>query len=59
MNLLCGGNLMSNSRNQATVSDMDEARSFKDIEDAIQKAINNETLKTSKTEKKDHLNQAH
>ena len=50
---------MSNSRNQATVSDMDEARSFKDIEDAIQKAINNETLKTSKTEKKDHLKQAH
>lgn len=50
---------MSNSRNQATVSDMDEARSFKEIEDAIQKAINDETLRSSGTGKKDGVKEAH
>ena len=50
---------MSNTRNQATISDMDEARSFKEIEDAIQKAINNETLRSSRSEDKDQIKQAH
>ena len=49
---------MSNTRNQAAVSDMDEARSFKEIEDAIQKAINTETLRSSKTAEKDKIKQA-
>ncbi|MEM8845242.1 MAG: hypothetical protein AAGB35_09385 [Pseudomonadota bacterium] len=38
---------MSNSKSQPPVTDMDAARSFKDIEDAIQKAIDNETLRSS------------
>jgi hypothetical protein len=38
---------------------MDEARSFKEIEDAIQKAINSETLRSSSTDKKDRIKKAH
>ena len=44
---------MSNEKSQAPVNDMDAARSFKDIEDAIQKAIDNETLRSSNTLEKE------
>lgn len=44
---------MSNPKSKAPVTDMDEARSFKDIEDAIQKAIDNETLRSSSTQEKE------
>ena len=44
---------MSKPKSQAPVTDMDEARSFKDIEDAIQKAIDNETLRSSSTLEKE------